>query len=422
MKRMVCAGMAFLALLVSPVAALASNSVLAGVFDGSEDAMAAMPGTCSDGLTLGYQDAGTFEVSASGEYIVQDVIDYEGADVVVLIYDGPFDPESPASNLVTQPGIDFYDFIQLVAGRQYRMVVQHYCFKNEGAWAVAFSGPGNVSSPLIRDIPEFTEGVFSNTDPVASTRCSSSAPYHQSGPLQVSTSGTYYFDDVLENAVGGVDVCVHVFTAPFDPENPDANRVDDNEGFGYLDIDGTIDLAAGTDYYIVTQPFGSAAFGDYFYVLAPPGPFRISKALAGAWFNPQTNGQGMFIDVYDNRNQMFVGWYTFDLGRPVDGTAQLGEPGHRWLTALGPISGNQASLDVYLARGGAFDSVSPPIDDPQTIVGSMEVEFSDCLTGTVNYTLTTPDVSGTIPVQPLADDHVEFCQAVVEVPGMPGPL
>ena len=127
------------------------------------------------------------------------------------------------------------------------------------------------------------------------------------------------------------------------------------------------------------------------------------------------------MDVYDSSNQMFVGWYTFDLSRPVDGTAQLGEPGHRWLTAFGPTDGPVGDLDVYLAKGGAFDSPSPAID-PQEIVGAMTVEFDDCISGTVNYALTEPVVAGEMPIQPLAGDHVELCESLTGGPGMPGPL
>jgi hypothetical protein len=430
MKRMVFAGMALVALVMTPGLALASNSLLAGIFDGTEDVMDRVSGTCFGSEQLSYQDVGTFQVSAGGDYWVYDAIDYTGVDVVALIYDGQFDPDSPLLNLITFPGIDFAQLVSLVGGHEYRLVVQRFCANNEtkwahgekGAWAVTFSGPGNVVSPSVRTVPEFTEGAFTNSDPTATTDCSSAAQYHVSGPINVSVSGTYYFQDVLQESSLGVDVCVQVYSAPFDPNNPNANRVLNNSGFGELDFDERINLEAGQDYYFVAQPWGSSSLGEYFYVLAPPAPFRINKALAGAWFNPQTNGQGVFVDVYDARNQMFVGWYTFDLSRPVDGTAQLGEAGHRWLTGLGAISGGEASLDVYLARGGAFDAVDPPIDDPQTVVGSMSLEFTDCLTGTLEYDLTTPVVSGQIPLQPLADDHVELCESIVEVPGMPGPL
>lgn len=422
MKRLVIKRLALLALFVSSYPALASNTVLSGMFDGSESKMERVPGTCYEYPTLGYKDIGTFQVSTSGDYSVFDAIDYRGADVVVLIYDGQFNPASPMSNLLGSKGIDFFDIVSLVGDHEYRLVLQNYCATNDGAWAITISGPGNVTASNEREIPNMTQGVFSNSDPVATTECGTLSQYQTTGPVQVSASGTYYFDDVFENGIEHVDVCLQVYTAPFDPENPNENRVLTTSGSGYMDFDSRIYLESDRDYYFVAQPLIEADTGEFFYVLAPPAPFRINKALAGAWFNPQTNGQGMFIDVYDNSNQMFVGWYTYELSRPVDGTAQLGEPGHRWLTALGPISGNQASLDVYLARGGAFDSVSPPIDNPQTVVGSMDIEFTDCMTGTVDYALTTPQVSGQIPVQPLAGDHVELCRSIVKVPGMLGPL
>ena len=81
-----------------------------------------------------------------------------------------------------------------------------------------------------------------------------------------------------------------------------------------------------------------------------------------------------------------------------------------------------ASLDVYLARGGVFDAPEPAIDDPQTVVGSLDIDFSDCITATADYALTQPVVSGQIPLQPLTFDHVELCESFSDVPGMPGPL
>ena len=91
------------------------------------------------------------------------------------------------------------------------------------------------------------------------------------------------------------------------------------------------------------------------------------------------------------------------------------------MTALGPIDGAQASLDVYLAQGGAFDSAEPPIQ-PQTVVGSMTLSFSDCLAGTVDYNLATPAVAGQIPIMPLTFEHVELCRSLTLGPGVPGPL
>jgi hypothetical protein len=420
MKRNRLTIAALVALLMLPSAAFATNTVLSGIFDGTESRTDPLPGACGGTGLLGYQDSVIFQVSADGTYMVFDVFNVFGADVTPLVYEGTFDPDNPAIGLLTPDGIniDSFNFVDLIAGVNYNLVVQHWCDNVEGAWAVSLSGPGNVTADNVRTVPGMTQGLFSDSDPVAETDCTNtgqSTQYQQSGPVNVALTGTYYYTDVLIES--DIDVCLQVYTAPFDPANPNDNRVGNP-----LDDFSTIDLVAGQDYYFVVQPLGVADIGEYFYVLAPPAPFRINKALAGAWFNPETNGQGFFIDVYNNSNQMFAGWYTFDLSRPVDGSAELGEPGHRWLTALGPFDGQEANLTVYLAKGGAFDSTTPPIDNPQTVVGTMTVEFTTCKTGQVDYALTTPVVSGQIPVQPLANEHVELCESFNQVPGMPGPL
>lgn len=407
----------FLAMaLVMPGVALATNTVLSGEFDGSETRIAPLPGTCNTDTPLAHQVAGTFQVAASGTYLVFDIFNFAGVDITAMIYEGGFDPNSPNSP-ITPIGVDYKEDISLTAGVEYTLVVQNWCQSVEGAWALAFSGPGNVTSDLVRNLPQNTEGLLSDSDGVASTDCNTAGYYKQAGPVQVQASGDYYYTDILVDY--DVDSCLQIYDAPFDPANPRANRVG-NE----LDDFGVVALEAGKDYYFVVQALEGtlSQVGEYFYVLAPPAEFRINKALAGGWFNTETGGQGFIMDVYDNLNQMFLGWYTFELSRPEDGTAQLGEPGHRWLTAFGTIDGPVGELDVYLARGGVFDSSSPAIETPQPIVGSLTVEFEDCISGTVTYALTDPVVAGEMPIVPLAGDHVELCESLTGGPGMPGPL
>ena len=438
MKHINFARLALTALLMSPGAALATNTMVASVFTGEEGLMDPLPyptAFCPDPDTdqFYYQDAGSFQVAADGSYRIADAFDYFafvngiGVDIVVFIYDGEFDSNAPLNNLITPDGlgIDTAGRVELLSGATYSLVVQQRCENKLGAWSIAFSGPGNVISDRVRDIPVFTEGLITDADPVALTDCALNepAPYREIGPVRLTVGGKYYYTDLRSfwyNEIkesGDIDACLQVYSQPFDPQQPEANRIGRP-----LDDDGTILLDADTDYYFVVQPFDNAGLGEYFLVFAPPAPFRINKALAGGWFNPQTSGQGFFLDIYEKRNQMFAGWYTFDLSRPVDGTAQLGEPGHRWLTAFGSFAGAVGDLSVFLAEGGAFDSVSPPINSPQTNVGSITFQFDDCITGSAEYALTTPQVSGTIPLQPLADDHVELCESLTEQPGMPGPL
>jgi len=68
--------------------------------------------------------------------------------------------------------------------------------------------------------------------------------------------------------------------------------------------------------------------------------FQINPGLNDAWYNPATDGQGFLVTVFPDIQEMFVAWFTFDTERPPeDVTAQLGDPGHRWLTAQGRPGG-----------------------------------------------------------------------------------
>ena len=430
-KQLVALGMLLLAL---PGPAAAASTVLTGSFDGSEARTAPMYSSCDAKDPLAFQEAGTLRVSASGSYSVLDVLylegaKYNGVDLTILLYSAAFDAASPSDNLVRPKpdesgmpfAIDTMGSYDLDAGQTYRLVVQQACVNKEGAWAVSFTGPGSVESGLAVSLPSFSIGAITSSSPASLSACGPGG-YRQSGPFRFERGGTYYFQDISVYS-GDIDVCVQIYTAPFDPAEPNIGRVPTSGLRGYLlDNSGTVELEGGRDYWFVVQPRNREEFGSYAFMLAPPAPFRINRGLAGAWYNPDTSGQGFLMDVYDNTNELFVGWYTYELQRPVDGTAVLGEPGHRWLTAFGAIQGARAELGVFLAQGGAFDNADPPIQQPQSRVGAMTVEFDDCVSGTVDYDLTNPPVSGQIPIQALTLQHVESCELASRGPGEPGPL
>jgi hypothetical protein len=405
--------LAALAATALPGTLWATNTVLSGIFDGSEARIAPLPGTCPGATALGYRAVSGIQVSASGSYSVVDAFNNLGVDVTALLYSGSFNPNAPQSNLLTAGGIDEWDEVGLSSGTNYVLVVQHWCFNREGAWAVTFSGPGSVNSASAVSVPALTQGSFSGADPIADTDCGDSQ-YRQVGPVQVTRSGLYYYADI--SIYHAVDVCLQVYTAPFNPANPNANRVGDD-----MDDLGVVELQAGEDYYFVAQPFGDTDLGEYFFVFAPPAPFRITHAMAGGWFEPATAGQGFLMDVFDNANSMFLAWFTYDLERPGAGaSAMIGDPGHRWLTAQGPFSGDTAELDISWTSGMIFDSGTPPFS--QTQDGSITVEFFDCYTGLVTYDLGSAGVQGQVPIQRLGNDAVDLCQALYEGPGQPGPL
>lgn len=141
--------------------------------------------------------------------------------------------------------------------------------------------------------------------------------------------------------------------------------------------------------------------------------FRITNGINDAWYNPATNGQGLLITVFPVIEQMFLAWFTYDTERPPeDVTAVLGEPGHRWLTAQGPYSGDTATLTISVTKGGVFDAAEPPASTDPAGDGTMTIEFSDCTEGLVSYQITSLGISGEIPIQRITDDNVALCEII----------
>lgn len=141
--------------------------------------------------------------------------------------------------------------------------------------------------------------------------------------------------------------------------------------------------------------------------------FQINPGLNDAWYNIATNGQGFFIIVFPDLKQMFLTWFTFDTERPPESvTAMLGDPGARWLTALGGYSGNRAELEITMTTGGIFDSGTPiPVSGPD---GTIVVEFSDCAAGTVSYDIPSIDSQGVVPIQRIVLDNIALCEELAE--------
>ena len=140
-----------------------------------------------------------------------------------------------------------------------------------------------------------------------------------------------------------------------------------------------------------------------------PG-FKINAGLNDAWYNPATDGQGFFITVFPELGVLNLAWFTYDTGLPpVDAQSNLGDPGHRWLTAIGPIDGNRAVLDVSIASGGLFDTstIINRVDD-----GTITLTFESCSSGTVDYNIPSIGRTGSVPIQRVASDNAVLCEAL----------
>jgi peptidyl-prolyl cis-trans isomerase A (cyclophilin A) len=149
-------------------------------------------------------------------------------------------------------------------------------------------------------------------------------------------------------------------------------------------------------------------------VTPEPETFVMNAGLNDAWYNPLTEGQGFFITVFPDLNFVSLAWFTYDTELPPeDATANLGWPGHRWLTAVGPINGDTAVLNIDIATGGLFDtSTEVEHTDPPGSDGTITVTFSGCDAGLVEYDIPSIDSQGSVPIERVADDNISLCEAL----------
>ena len=137
---------------------------------------------------------------------------------------------------------------------------------------------------------------------------------------------------------------------------------------------------------------------------------EMNAGLNDAWFNPLTDGQGFFITVFPDLGAVTLAWFTYDTMRPgASVSASLGDPGHRWLTALGLISGNQSVMDITIASGGIFDTST---DIERVSDGTITLTFSDCNTVMIEYDIPSIGQQGSVPVQRVAGDNIALCEAI----------
>ena len=142
--------------------------------------------------------------------------------------------------------------------------------------------------------------------------------------------------------------------------------------------------------------------------------FIIDAGLNDAWYDPETDGQGFFITVFPDLDAVLLAWFTYDTELPSeDATANLGDPGHRWLTAVGPITGNQAVMQIEMTSGGIFDTPTEiQRTDPPGSDGSIILTFDNCNSGTVEYDITSINQKGIVPIQRVAKDNIVLCEAL----------
>ncbi len=138
--------------------------------------------------------------------------------------------------------------------------------------------------------------------------------------------------------------------------------------------------------------------------------FAINAGMNDAWYNEDTDGQGFFITVFPDLGVVSLAWFTYDTALPpANAIANLGDAGHRWLTALGPISGAQSVMNIDIASGGIFDTKT---DISHRSDGTITLTFSDCNAGTVEYNIPSINQQGTVEITRVVGDNIELCRTL----------
>ena len=152
-----------------------------------------------------------------------------------------------------------------------------------------------------------------------------------------------------------------------------------------------------------------AASNLVFTTITEDSDFLINSGLNDAWYDPATPGQGFFINVFPDSGSVFLAWFTYDITRPAASvTAELGDPGHRWMTAFGPYEGNTAELDIEVTEGGVFDATNPvPTTD---LDGDIVLEVTDCEHASVIYNIPSAGKQGIVRIKRISLDNVARCE------------
>jgi plastocyanin len=175
------------------------------------------------------------------------------------------------------------------------------------------------------------------------------------------------------------------------------NVVSDDGSFGSGDPDSSawtysrvFDTAGQYGYYCAPHgsPGGLGMAGSI--TVAPATTtFAINTGIGGTWNSPGIPGQGFLLEVVPALNSLVLGWFTWSATTPGS---------HDWLSAIGPISGDSATVDLQRSSGGRFND---PTAVSASSVGSATFRFTGCSTGTVTFQRNDIGQSGTIPIRRL---------------------
>ena len=121
----------------------------------------------------------------------------------------------------------------------------------------------------------------------------------------------------------------------------------------------------------------------------------------GGWFNPNTPGQGVLVDVDEAHDFLFGAWFTYTPDASANPHQQ------HWFTAQGEYAGNASELTIYESLGGQFDASATVETLP---VGSAKLSFTDCGSGMMSYRIDGLDLRGAFPLVRLLPGSETTCE------------
>jgi hypothetical protein len=130
----------------------------------------------------------------------------------------------------------------------------------------------------------------------------------------------------------------------------------------------------------------------------------INSGMDGAWFDPNTAGQGLLIDARPdpvNGDFMFIAWFTY---------GDTNTSGQHWLTAQGPFENSSADIPIYETTGGSFDDPLPPSTNE---VGQMQIELNDCNSATLVYSIPDRTLQGEIDLIRAVPGTDALCREII---------
>ena len=124
--------------------------------------------------------------------------------------------------------------------------------------------------------------------------------------------------------------------------------------------------------------------------------FSIGSGITGSWYNQSQSGHGFQLEVLDtNPPQLLAYWFVY---------GPSGYGGQAWVGGIGPIAGNQATLQAFWLQGPG--GVFPPYFNAHQVTeqswGTLTFTFSDCNNGNVQWYSSVPGYgSGSLAISRL---------------------